>query len=224
MSEARCPKGHTWPAGYRFCPSCGSRVVATDERLAVRASDPAERVTQTNDHQPVSATRSAPLETSPDGTEPEGPGTAAQQAPRRSTVVTAAAVILVATALVGFGVRQGLGEPASARTTSVYGTLLFFDAAAAQNNCTGTGEYSDVAAGARVTLRNQDGAILSSTGLGQGTKTSTAGVCRFVYLFADVPTTETQYSLEVPHRDPIVKANADMVAANWTFNVTLGRP
>ena len=221
VSEVQCPNGHSWPAAFRFCPACGSPTEAADV-----AADP-DIEERFSDDLP-SGDRPDPFLDTEAGASGPAPSPAGRPVPRFEAlqsrgVLTAASILVVASAVVaGVVAGEGWFWSHSHQTSSVYGTVTLDDVAAAQHNCTGAGAYRDISADTVVVLTNQDGKLLGRTTLGEGKETSTPGNCVFIFTLADVPNGETAYSLEISHHTRIVKTNAEMAGANWTFIVAYG--
>ncbi len=87
-------------------------------------------------------------------------------------------------------------------------------------DCFGVGAYSDIAAGAPVTLRDEKGTILGATSLPKGTLAG-AG-CNFAFTLTGVPDTAKFYAMTVSHQGEISKSHDDLAAASWQFDLTLG--
>jgi hypothetical protein len=112
-------------------------------------------------------------------------------------------------------VMQVVGGMFTLRDTSVNPSIAFDG-----KTCHGTGGYSDIAAGAPVTLRDENGTILGATVLPDGEKM--VADCFFVFAMGKVPDTAQFYVITVSHRGEMSKSHADLAADNWIFDLTLG--
>lgn len=95
--------------------------------------------------------------------------------------------------------------------TQNYGTPAFTNTG---NYCAGKGGYSDITAGAAVTIYNADGTIVGAGNLGAGvadshtthngnTTITSAGGCAFPFTVTNVPTGSSFYQYEISHRGRI---------------------
>lgn len=220
MSEVQCPKGHSWPAEFRFCPTCGDPTAAAIVDGGVAAG--AERMVEDRPtrHDPV---RDAEVRATGSAATPTGRSARRSEALQSRGALTVASVLVVACAVVvAIVASEGWVWSHTHQTSSVYGTLTLDDVTAAQHHCTGTGANSDISASTVVALRNQDGTILGATTLGEGKQTSAPGNCVFIFTLADVPVGESTYSLEISDHAQITKTKAELASANWTFTVAYG--
>lgn len=85
--------------------------------------------------------------------------------------------------------------------------------------CSGIGGYSDITAGAQITVRNEFGDILAVSRLEPDPLAGT-DECRFQFT-AEVPEAAF-YSLTMGRRGEITYAFEDMVENDWTVELTLG--
>lgn len=95
--------------------------------------------------------------------------------------------VVAAAAIAGCGAGQAAGPKATAAapaatTHTVSGTVTLTDALTALSGCIGQGGYSDINAGAEMTVTNQSQTVLGSVSLGDGVPDSTSTSC--VYSFS----------------------------------------
>jgi hypothetical protein len=85
--------------------------------------------------------------------------------------------------------------------------------------CAGTGRYDDIEAGLQVTVSNETGTVIGTGALGQGTEVD-AG-CEFPFTVGNVPVAKF-YKVEVGRRGTVNYSYADMEAASWKAELSLG--
>lgn len=85
--------------------------------------------------------------------------------------------------------------------------------------CAGTGGYDDIEAGLQVTVSNESGTVIGTGALGQGTEVD-AG-CEFPFKVENVPVAKF-YKVEVGRRGTVSYSHADMEAASWKVELSLG--
>lgn len=88
--------------------------------------------------------------------------------------------------------------------------------------CAGTGGYSDIAAGAGVTIQDASGKVIATTVLGNGEQVldeQVGAACHFDFTASDVPAS-TFYKIEVSHRGLVTFSRARVDAG--TAQLTLG--
>lgn len=124
--------------------------------------------------------------------------------------------------------------PPPAVVHRITGAMYLFDAKASVEHtwtagavCTGQGGYSDVRAGANVTVKDGSSSLIGATTLGPGVAQPWPEVgadalqCVFPYSIANVPDTAF-YTFEVGRRGAISRSKADVAAKNWTMSFYLG--
>lgn len=134
-------------------------------------------------------------------------------------------------ALVIVGLVLGLAAPAGAKTKThtLDGTIDLRDAggwSASQAFCEGSGGYSDIAGGGKVTVRSGGGKILALGQIKTGQPgSSTAGgyyvVCHLTFKVKKVPDAKF-YSVEIGNRDPLNYSLADMKKNHWFLGLSIG--
>lgn len=158
------------------------------------------------------------------------PPPVSDSAPRSQAALGCLSALVLAV-VIGLGAFFVIGSHGAPTPTPVLhritGTLELADTSAYGNgilavggSCWGTGGYSDITAGATVTLTDEAGTILASTSLGEGS--GTASLCTFDFTLEGVPDTAKFYSVQVSRRGQVTNSHADMVADGWTFALTLG--
>ena len=208
----------------QFCPRCGEARVASFRYCAKCAFDfdalPAD------DAQPEGTLRSGDVDRSPTehgepsiivGPSPSGTG-------RRAWISLGVVIFVAIVAAAGFIAVTSSGALAAHHTITgdfvlVESDLSFPSIKATGTSCEGTGGYSDISAGAQVTLRDGDGKTLGTTFLLSGT--GTVSSCDFTFTIENVPEVPF-YSVEISHRGQITNSLADMKADGWTFSLSLG--
>lgn len=90
-------------------------------------------------------------------------------------------------------------------------------------SCRGSGGYSDLTAGAPVTIKNESGAIIATGSLDAGVSDPSypTVVCRFSYTIANVPGAKF-YTIEVSHRGGLTYSQDQLDAAGWKADATIG--
>lgn len=105
----------------------------------------------------------------------------------------------------------------------VNGKLVLRDWDTVVWGCAGRGGYNDIKEGLPVTLENGSGEVLAAGELSKGTVDPNApSACTYSFDLADVPEDESFYVLQMSHRGPITKSHSDLVADDWTFEISLG--
>jgi hypothetical protein len=152
-------------------------------------------------------------------------------------IAAAVAVLMLAlgvTATVVFMNRSMRSAPVAPLTASasqappaaghwVSGKLVLTDSETAVWGCAGRGGYDDINAGLQVTLENGSGEVLAAGELSEGTvEPGSASTCTYSFDFADVPEDENFYVLQMSHRGGITKSHSELVADDWTFEISLG--
>lgn len=94
--------------------------------------------------------------------------------------------------------------------------------------CVGSGGFSDIQESAPVSLRDEEGKVIGSNRLGEGTLSEVAGAsldadktCAFRFTLTDVPDAEF-YSIEVGSRGEITYSKSDMEENDWMVELSLG--
>jgi hypothetical protein len=129
--------------------------------------------------------------------------------------------------------RATVPAPPPTVVRRISGAMYLFDAKAsvtgtwkAGAGCFGQGGYSDMRAGAGVTVKDASGSLIGTTTLGAGIAQPWPEVapdalqCVFPYSVS-VPDTGF-YTFEVSHRGTISKSRADLAATGWTMSFYLG--
>ena len=88
------------------------------------------------------------------------------------------------------------------------------------NNCQGSGGYSDIRSGVTVTAKDGDGRTLATGRLDPGTRESNTR-CVFAFEIRDVPQAEF-YSFEVGRRGELTYTHAEMESLGWIVGFELG--
>jgi hypothetical protein len=124
-------------------------------------------------------------------------------------------------------VRVGVGrEDAPATTTTrptMTGIMTLHDPDAAYQFgevCSGTNGYDDVDTGASVVVTNEQGTVIGTGSLGQGS-TSPDGDCVFNFTVAGVPEARF-YGVEVSHRGKVTFSHEQLDQDRWNVELTLG--
>ncbi|WP_179720358.1 hypothetical protein [Petropleomorpha daqingensis] len=108
---------------------------------------------------------------------------------------------------------------------SVTVNFVLNDAETAASSCVGEGGFGDIGPGTPVTIKNGSGEILGAGSLGVGSPQFTGGRasgCLWVTTLSGVPTNEAFYSAEVGRRGAVTESRADLQAAGWKFELSLG--
>ncbi len=150
---------------------------------------------------------------------PAGPGSRFRRPRLLSALVVLALAVVAGGGLIWS--RSRSDADAGPATVNVRGTLILTSAATLQANCVGQGGYSDLRAGAPVTLTNASGHTIGTTHLQKGQPDYDDGICSYPFTFTAVPTDEAQYVVEVAHRGPILKSRAEMTQSAWTYFLAL---
>lgn len=108
----------------------------------------------------------------------------------------------------------------------ITGSLVLTDTAglgisASGGTCQGADGYSDLAPGVSVILKDENGTVIGSTVLGEGTGTSTT--CTFAFSLSDVPDTAKFYVITVSHRGDVSDSHDQLAANGWDFSLTMGK-
>jgi hypothetical protein len=88
--------------------------------------------------------------------------------------------------------------------------------------CAGKGGYDDIRNGLDVTIKNESGTILATGSLTSRTPSEITRTCTFTFTVPGVPDDATFYVVEVGKRGELTYSHADMEAANWRVEFTLG--
>jgi hypothetical protein len=151
------------------------------------------------------------------------------------TTTAAPTTVVVTTRVPRTTVAPKVTVPAPPTTVvrRVSGAMYLFDAKAsvtgtwkAGAGCFGEGGYSDIRAGAGVTVKDASGSLIGTTTLGPGVAQPWPEVapdavqCVFPYSLS-VPDTAF-YTFEVSHRGAISRSRADLAAKGWTMSFYLG--
>ena len=206
---ALCANGHENPDGNRFCSECGSPVE--------------------NGQTGLPTTPPAPISGPPVRSDSQVPfAPVAENGPGNRFVLLIGGIVVVLA--VAFGVFLLVSHEPS---HTVVGTFTVSDAGDAtlgigpsiggtDNDCYGTGGYSDISSGASVTVKDGQGRILatSSLGSGSGTILGIAAVCTF--RFKVVVPDSGFYSVEVGHRGSLDFSRDQLASKGWHVDLTLG--
>ena len=114
--------------------------------------------------------------------------------------------------------------PAEAPARSIDVEFVLHDASGnwtTGKTCSGSGGYSDLAAGDQATLTDERGQILGSATLDDGTADD-ASHCKFLFSFPSVSGGAAFYSVEVGRRGKITMSAAQLDASGSTFSLSLG--
>lgn len=90
--------------------------------------------------------------------------------------------------------------------------------------CSGLGGYSDMDAGADVTVKDQDGSLIATGSLGPGEISFLEDpfrACAFRFTVNGVPDASF-YEVEVGRRGGLTYSKAEMEAQDWTVEASLG--
>jgi hypothetical protein len=128
-----------------------------------------------------------------------------------------AVLLVLALAACGGGGRQG---------NTINGTFTLQGNSLADGNfiaydggCDGTGGYDDIKAGLQVTVSNEAGTVIANGALGTGNETGNG--CQFPFKVERVPVAKF-YKIAVGHRGELSYSHAEMKAAGWKVDFTLG--
>jgi len=78
----------------------------------------------------------------------------------------------------------------------------------------------DLKQGASAVLTDENGTILASTTLDQGTGSKSR--CSFSFTLTDVPDSAKFYGITITHRGTLSHSHAEMVAMDWVLSLTVG--
>ena len=90
-----------------------------------------------------------------------------------------------------------------------------------EDNCYGTGGYSDIRSGLAVTVRDSAGRTLATGRLSPGTRASLSR-CIFEFEVWDIPQSDF-YSFEVGRRGELTYSHREMETSGWDVSFELGR-
>lgn len=133
----------------------------------------------------------------------------------RWPLVAAGAVLLLVLAGVGLVLWFSRGELAAAGTLTIRGTVtvpLTSDIQPIDTQCDGSGGYSDMRAGAQVTVTDSASKTIALGQLDPGRVDGSTGhqLCVFTFAVAGVPSGANFYGIEVSHRGRVQYAEADL--------------
>ena len=89
-----------------------------------------------------------------------------------------------------------------------------------ERGCFGTGGYDDIARGLGVVVRDGTGVVLATGALRKG-RIIASYSCAFEFVVEAVPDAAF-YSIEVGHRGALTYSRADLEAAEWFVELSLG--
>lgn len=141
--------------------------------------------------------------------------------PKKMLIMVVAATAIGGCANQVAAATKGSHTTPAATTHTVSGTVTLSDPNTAAAGCIGLGGYSDISAGAQVTVTNQSQTVLGSTGLGAGVPDATSTSCVYPFSFSDIPKASF-YGLTLTHRGTLQYSYQDMVTNDWTVSLTLG--
>lgn len=189
----------------RFCPNCGSP----------QGEPPASPIGTPSSPEPA----------------PDGMISIAQIGPSgRVTVSKRALVIaLVALAVVGLGTATifTLLMDSDPRTETITGSITLFDdeewrGQSLRTRCSGSGGYSDMRAGAPVTVRDENDVLIGSSSLTEGIL-ETPGSCMFSFTIDGVRTAKFYaVTLVSGRRGTQTYSHDDLASMDWRLELTLG--
>jgi hypothetical protein len=148
-------------------------------------------------------------------------------------VLATAGVLVVAAAATVFLVVKpgqpkakttaGQAQTHTVQTHTIAGTFTLSDAQDAASGCLFPSlGYSDITAGAQVTLTNQSQTVLGTGQLGPGVADAAGASCVFPFTILNVPRAAF-YGLTVSHRGTLQYSFQDMTTSGWTVTLTLGQ-
>jgi hypothetical protein len=127
---------------------------------------------------------------------------------------------IVAVAMLA-AVLSGCQSPSGDQTRKLSGAVILNDPGAerSETDCTGSGQYADIAGGLEVTISDESGEAIGSTGLAFDPR-GTADQCLFIWevMIGDAST----YAIKVGERDAGTYSRADMDSRYWQVAVTFG--
>jgi hypothetical protein len=113
--------------------------------------------------------------------------------------------------------------PATPQTHAVRVHFELYDQITALSGCRGGyGGYEDISRGTPVTISNGSGDVLGAGSLGAGTRVGETLTCTWTVTIPGVPSGERFYTAEIGRRGEITQSESEMVAAGWSFAVSLG--
>jgi len=105
---------------------------------------------------------------------------------------------------------------------NIAGTFTLYANSYDENKpCEGDGGYSDINQGAKVTVRNGEGDILTVSDLGEGLADEFGADCVFNFNLNDVPNSKV-YQFEVSHRGEVVYSKQQLAEKDFKINLSLG--
>ena len=120
-------------------------------------------------------------------------------------------------------VLVGCQGPGGAETRKLSGAVILNDPGAArtETGCTGSGEFSDLTVGLEVTIRNETGETIGSTGLSYDDR---GGDDQCLFMWEVMIGSATTYSIHVGERPIGTYSVADLNLRNWGVGSTFGEP
>jgi hypothetical protein len=108
----------------------------------------------------------------------------------------------------------------------LHGTLTLTsssDISRSGSNCSGAGGYSDLTAGAAVTVKNESGTVIATGSLDRGVSDATypTVVCHFSFTISNIPDAKF-YSVEVTHRGALTYSQDQLNSDGWQVDASIG--
>lgn len=148
---------------------------------------------------------------------------------RKGIIAVVAAVVLLG--IIGFAVSKGgshtIEGSISLATKLGDGTISLDDYENPEegDECAGMGGYDDMSPGTDVTVKDEDGTLLATGSLEQGTLTDVEDgvffICELPFTVEDVPDAKF-YSIETGGRGGLNFSKAEMEEKNWRVEFSLG--
>ncbi|MBN6036484.1 hypothetical protein [Amycolatopsis sp. 195334CR] len=138
---------------------------------------------------------------------------------RRISWLTFAVGVVSGAALLGgtWGLVTIAGSTSTPDSFTLRGSMTLYDSKTAINDCRGSGGYSDIRAGASVTVYGASGNVVGDGSLGPGKSASSS--CSYSLMVEDVPDGEKFYQVEVSHRGKITVTAEDAKAGLVTLSL-----
>jgi hypothetical protein len=103
------------------------------------------------------------------------------------------------------------------------GTMLVYaDFQTDGDACVGTRQYADVREGFQLTIEGPERSVLGTAQLRPGVTDRVAGACAFAFSFTDLRVVG-RYFVVAGNRGELEFTHADLVAADWTIELELGK-
>jgi hypothetical protein len=129
-------------------------------------------------------------------------------------------IVAVATLAMVLVACQG---PSGDQTRKLIGAVILNDPGAERTatECSGSGQYTDITGGLEVTITDETGEVIGSTGLAVDAR---GGEGQCLYLWEVMVGPASSYSIEVGDRPAGTYTVADLNQRNWGVAVTFGEP